>query len=68
MLRKLLKQHMRYFTDAAIDTLVPCDWSFLRADTLLRKLCRERKIKYHGRAAFAEIRNQLTVSRKSSAY
>lgn len=68
MLRKLLKQYMRYFTDAAVDTLLPCDRSFLRADTLMRKLCRERKLKYHGRESFVQLWKNITTERLPSPY
>lgn len=68
MVRKLMKRRLRYFQDAAIDTLIPCDWSLLWWDSLLRTLCRERGVRYQWRSAVAETWKILSSSWPSSPY
>lgn len=68
MLRKLVKQSFRYFKDAAVDTLLPCDRSFLAVDGVVRKLCRERKIRYHGRSTVHAVWDKVSSSRSTSSY
>lgn len=48
MLRKTIKHDLRYFHDAAVDTIIPMSWGFLFYDKIIQSKVNWKKIRFHG--------------------
>jgi hypothetical protein len=55
MVRKTIKHDIRYFKDAAIDTIIPLNWWYLDFETIIKSKLNSNKIKFHGKTEVNEI-------------
>jgi len=51
MVRKAIKYDLRYFKDAAVDTLIPLSWWHLFYEKIIRQHTQWKKIRFHGKKA-----------------
>ncbi|MDP2669668.1 MAG: hypothetical protein Q8O99_01295 [bacterium] len=66
MIRNLIKTDMRYFKDAAVDTLVPLDRSMLYREKQIRHRMGP-KMRFHGRQALETIFSSFIPPIKQSS-
>ncbi len=59
MVRKTIKVDLRYFKDAAVDTLIFLNWWYLAYDKMIRNWLNFKKIRYHSLFKMYEKRLKL---------
>ena len=47
LVNTVIKQDLRYFKDAAVDTLIPLNYSYFLAERTISKFLNFRKIRFH---------------------
>lgn len=64
MMHNVIKHDLRYFCDAAVDTLIPLSYGYCAYDVTIKKYFHAKKCRWHGREAvqnaFAEITEHLS--------
>lgn len=61
MVRKTIKYDLRYFKDAAVDTLIPMDRWMLYYQRILKHMVNRKKLRYHWLDAVQEVCRWLLV-------
>lgn len=63
----VLKQELRYFKDAYVDTLIPFNYCFLNGEKTIKNFLNFKKIRFHGLSALEEIFKKL-ISEQGASY
>ena len=64
----MIKQDLRYFKDAAVDTVIPLNYSYFLAERTIKKFFNFRKIRFHGLDKLEKSFKNLTQNVQSSPY
>lgn len=64
----LLKHELRYFKDAAVDSLIPLNYLYFNVEKTIAKFLNFRKIRFHRLAKLEQIFVSLTAKAKKSDY
>lgn len=68
LVNTVIKQDLRYFKDAAVDSLIPLNYSYFLAERTISKFLNFRKIRFHGLSALEKSFKNLTEKHQSSSY
>ncbi len=67
MVNKVIKFDLRYFKDAMVDTVIPCNYGYFHYQTTITKFFNFKKIKFHKLEKLEAIFQQLAESMKLKA-
>ena len=48
LVNRIIKQDLRYFKDANVDTLIPLNYSYFHVEKSIHNVCNTKKMKFHG--------------------
>lgn len=68
LVNTVIKQDLRYFKDAAVDSLIPLNYSYFLAERTIIKFLNFRKIRFHGLSTLEKSFKSLTGKYQSSSY
>ena len=68
LVNTVIKQDLRYFKDAAVDTVIPLNYSYFLAERTIKKFFNFRKIRFHGLNKLEKSFKNLTQNIQSSPY
>ncbi len=55
MMHNVVKDDLRYFTDAGVDTLIPLNYGYFAYDVTIAKFFRSKKCRWHRLSALADV-------------
>ena len=61
LVNSLIKNDLKYFKDAAVDTLIPMNYSYFAAQKTINHLLSTKKIRFHGIEKLASVFEHLTA-------
>lgn len=64
----LLKHELRYFKDAAVDSLIPLNYLYFNTEKTIAKFLNFRKIRFHRQEKLEKIFLELTKKKEKSEY
>ena len=68
LVNTVIKQDLRYFKDAAVDSLIPLNYSYFLAERTISKFLNFRKIRFHWFDALERTFKSLTQGKENSPY
>lgn len=68
LVNTIIKNDLRYFKDAAVDTLIPLNYAYFHAETTMSKFLNFKKIKFHRLSALQRQFERLISAEQTSAY
>lgn len=66
LVNSLIKNDLKYFKDAAVDTLIPMNYSYFAAQKNITHLLSTKKIRFHGLEKLASVFEELTTWKTST--
>ena len=61
LVNALIKNDLKYFKDAAVDTVIPMNYSYFAAQKTISHLLSTKKMRFHGIDTLASVFAQLTT-------
>jgi hypothetical protein len=68
MMHNVVKDDLRYFTDAGVDTLIPLNYGYFAYDVTIAKFFRSKKCRWHRIEKLSQVFASLTNEYEQDRY